>query len=134
MKLITNTTAIAAVALLLALTGCAKETSSETSADVAEAQADGAEDVSSARIEAADEMADSRDEVTAVERDAANQAADSAMAVTVAESDAAHKVATERCESQSGDARAQCKDLADVELKAAKERAEATRLATTQRN
>jgi hypothetical protein len=134
MNLITNTTAIAAVALLLAITGCARETSSDTRADVAEAQADGAEDVSSARTEAADEMADASKEVTAMERDAANQAAESAMAVTVAESEAAHKVATERCESQSGDARAQCKDLADVELKAAKDRAEATRLATTQQN
>jgi hypothetical protein len=51
------------------------------------------------------------------------------MAVTVAESEATHKVATDRCESQSGDARAQCKDQADVELKAAKDRAEATKRA-----
>ncbi|MBK7902686.1 MAG: hypothetical protein IPJ97_06755 [Proteobacteria bacterium] len=64
MKLITNTAAIAAVALLLAVSGCARETSSETRADVAEAQAEGAEDVSSARIEAADEMAEAGKEMT----------------------------------------------------------------------
>lgn len=129
MRLITNTTAIAAVALLLAVSGCGRETNSETRADVAEAQAEGADDVSSARMEAADEMAEASRDMTGMEHDAAHQAADSAMTVAVAEAEAAHQVATELCEAQSGDARAQCKDQADVELKAAKERAEAAKLA-----
>jgi hypothetical protein len=129
MNIINKTTAIAAVAVLLTVTGCNRESAVETQADVARAEAAGAQDVAAARVDAAAETAYGRMQMTDTENDVARQAADSALTVALAESDATYKVAIERCESQEGAARTQCKDLADVELAAAKKRAEAAKLA-----
>ena len=112
MNIINNTAVIASVALLLAVTGCTKESAFETQADVAKAGAAGAQDVAEARVEAAGEMADGRMEMTDTQNDVARQAADSALTV-----------------SKTGAARTQCKDQADVDLAVANERAEAAKLA-----
>jgi len=129
MKIINNTAAIAAVALLLAVTGCTRESPFDTQSDVAKAEAAGAHDVAAAHVEADREMADGRMMMTGTQNDMARQSADSALTVALAESDATYKVAIQRCESQAGAARTQCKDRADVELAAAKVRAEAANLA-----
>ena len=47
--------------------------------------------------------------------------------VAVAQAEATHKVATEKCESMSGDAQKDCKDQADRDLDAAKRAAEQRR-------
>ena len=130
MKIINNTAAIAAVALLLAVTGCTRESPFDTQSDVAKAEAAGAHDVAAAHVGATGEMADGRMMMTDTQNDMAHhQSADSALTVALAESDATYKVAIQRCESQAGAARTQCKDRADVELAAAKVRAEAAKLA-----
>jgi hypothetical protein len=129
MKIVNHTAAIAAVALLLAVTGCTRESPFDTQSDVAKAEAAGAHDAAAAHVGADGEMADGRMMMTDTQNDVTHQSADSASAVALAESDATYKVAIERCESQAGAARTQCKDRADVELAAAKVRAEAAMLA-----
>lgn len=119
------TAVFAVLAVLFAVAGCAKETPAETQADVATAQAEGAQSVAEAKTDASDTMADVREDVTKTQTEAAHDAAGATLKVTEAQAEAAHKVAIERCESMTGDARSTCKTQADTELEAALARAKA---------
>lgn len=125
MNMIKNLTAVAAIALLLASAGCARESAAKTEADVTKAEAAGAQDVAAVRNDATDTMADARMELTNKQDEVARKAADTNRTMVIAEAEAAHKVAIERCESQTGDARTDCKKHADVELADAKAAADA---------
>jgi hypothetical protein len=115
-------------ALLLGVSGCAKrESADQTQHDVDKAQAEGAKDVAAAQKTADDKMADARNDLGKAQRAAEHESADIHRNLTVAEAEAAHKVSLERCESQSGDARASCKKIADAEFTADKARAEVTK-------
>ena len=106
--MIDHSLALVALALVLAVSGCSVETSAEAEAE---------------------EFADAGQQLTDLERELAREEADAAMAVAVVQSEAAHEEATELCESQLGVASAKCKSEADYELEAAKQLAEATKLA-----
>ncbi len=121
-----------AVGALLLLGACSKAPSpGEAQANIANATAEGQRDIAKAQSKADDKMAVASDDVNAARRDAGQVAATSTRAVRVAEAEAAHKVAIERCESQIGDARAACKNVADTELAAAKARADAAEIANS---
>lgn len=129
MNIFMKSAACAAVGLLLAATGCARETAAKTEADVTKAEAAGAQDVAAVRNKATDTMADAQMKVSNTQEEMARKAADTNQTLAIAEAQAAHKVALERCEAQNGDARAACKKLADVQLTEATARADAIKAA-----
>jgi hypothetical protein len=129
MNMLRKSATCAAIALLLAATGCARETAAKTEADVTKAEAAGAQDVAAVRNDATDTMADAQMKVATTQEEMARKAADTNQTLAIAEAQAAHKVSIERCEAQTGDARTACKKLADVELTDATARADAVKAA-----
>lgn len=123
----------AAIALLLTVTACTKEYStSEARADVSKVKAEAAKDVAKAQNKADATMASATEDVNEAQRDAAQAFAGATRDVKVAEADAANKVASERCQSQTGQARTTCKNVADTEYAAAKARADAAEAVASQ--
>lgn len=112
---------------VLLAAGCGKApTTAQNQVDIAKAQREGAKDVAAAQQQADERMATANQDVSTAEREAAKTSAGETRNMTVAEAKAANEVALERCEAQTGDARADCRHVADTELDARKARAEAT--------
>ena len=111
----------AACALTLAVAGCdRRESTADTNADIAKAQAESAKDVANARADAAKSTIGAQKKV-----DEANAALDTQTVVaqrdvTVAEAEAANKVAIQKCEALTNDQRDACKKQADADLDTAK--------------
>ncbi len=116
------------VSLLLGTSGCAKkESAAENRNSVDRAQAQGDKDVATAQKTADDKMTDVRSDLGKAQDAAQHETAAVHRNLSVAEAEAAHKVSLERCESQSGDARAACKKIADTEFAADKAGADLTK-------
>ena len=98
--------------------GCNKaENSADVNHDVAVAQADKAKEVADARSEQAKNVDDKMQDVNAA-------AAKGDYSVAIAKADGNYKVAKEACAAVSGNEQKECKDRAEIDLKAAKAHAE----------
>ena len=102
----------------VAAVGCNKaENAANVNHDVAVAQADKAKDVADARSEQAKNVDDKMQDVNAA-------TAKGDYSVAIAKAEGNYKIAKEACAAVSGNEQKDCKDRAEMDLKAAKARAE----------
>ena len=114
MKTLPRLLPLATLLLVASLAGCAKQTASETQADMAKAQASGDKSVADARSTASEQMIDARKALADKQEDVAHAGAIAGRNVTVAEAEATHKVSMERCDGMSGNEKSRCVTLADT--------------------
>jgi hypothetical protein len=133
MNALTQSMLVACSVSLLAAAGCAQQTPAQTQADVNQAAAQGAKDVTTARNEANDRVQDAQRDLTSKEDEVRRAAAAGDRDLTIAESEANHRVAVQRCDFQTGDARTACQARADDALSAAKASVEASKKAESPR-
>ena len=113
--------------------GCNNAKSPESVAkDVAAAAQKASTEVANSEQDASKDIGKAADKVGDKLVDLNNTAAKEAYGVVLAQADGARKIALAKCETQSGDARKQCKDQAEADYTAAKANAKASEVSEKQ--
>ena len=126
----TQLTAIAAILLLAATSGCGKKTPAQTEANVAKAESAGISNVAEAKKDAGEKMADANKDVQNSQVDAGHVRAEAVQKVSLAQATANYKVAVAQCGSLVGEDRKACQSHAEADLAVSKADAGLTKVAT----